>query len=657
MKRIVLYAFALALLAGCSKEMSDNGSAPIKGKSLIYATYEVDSDLTRTIASPDGNNGYNLNWEIGDHIGVFDAEPGDKTNEDFAYTGSEGVFYGDKGYLFGQGYVAYYPYSESHQGISSTGEILVKVPSEQKHRTNAGEAGSFGQNIAPAIAYGKASSDDRLHLTFRPVATYMRVPIVGSGTIKTLQLKIKRGSEYVGLAGEAKVKLSDIIKDVKSVAPNASDYKETSITLTCHKDGKGGVELDENEPKYFWFVIPSGLRLKDETVEIIVNDGVDILTRTLDYASFQTTKVNGAIVMGQGVTTNEEGKSVAVPFEWKVGWGDGVDLSASGTANCYIVSEPGNYLFNCQYQGNSSDPITGNMPVKAEVLWETFNTSTKPEVGDVIANVTYYDGYIYFKTPEVLREGNALIALKSSSDEILWSWHIWVTSADLESLAFEHSVGVIMDRNLGALTDKLGDKRSIGFYYQWGRKDPLWDRIASTNYDRLPRSRGDSRWGVDFTYAIQHPTTFLQGNNYNFDWLIAPLGGAYEDSDETRWGTEKTKYDPCPSGWKVPSNDFFNKMGWGSFEYWDENGLTVMYSAINEIYGYFPAGGLIDYLSGDFDSRSLYDICYWSSTSNKRQPGGMAHAYALIDREDNWWGSNVVEWSKASGMNIRCTRE
>ena len=318
MKRFLLFSSALALLTGCYKETDDAVSAAITGKSFIYATYELDSDLTRTIASPDGNNGYNLYWELGDHIGVFDAEPGDKTNEDFAYTGSEGVFYGDKGYLFGQGYVAYYPYSENHQGISSAGDIQLRIPAEQKYRTNAGEAGSFGQNIAPAVAYGKASSDDKLHLTFRPVATYMRVPIVGEGVVKTLQLRIrKEDSGYVGLAGDVTVNIADIIGNVSTVAPKAEDYQETTITLTCHKDGKGGVELDETEPKYFWFVIPGGLTLQNETVEITVNDAPNKLTRTLDYASPKTTKVNGAIVMGQGSTVDATGKSVAVPFEWR----------------------------------------------------------------------------------------------------------------------------------------------------------------------------------------------------------------------------------------------------------------------------------------------------------------------------------------------------
>jgi hypothetical protein len=98
------------------------------------------------------------------------------------------------------------------------------------------------------------------------------------------------------------------------------------------------------------------------------------------------------------------------------------DLSAAGTANCYLIQGAGNYKFRSVI-GNS-DATVGNVK-SVEVLWESFGTDEMPNVGDLIASVDYKDGYIRFKTPENFRDGNAVIAAKSSKGTILWSWHIW----------------------------------------------------------------------------------------------------------------------------------------------------------------------------------------------------------------------------------------
>lgn len=46
-----------------------------------------------------------------------------------------------------------------------------------------------------------------------------------------------------------------------------------------------------------------------------------------------------------------------------------VDLSAAGTANCYIVKPGGTVVFDAQYKGNSTTESIGN-PVTAELVWQ-----------------------------------------------------------------------------------------------------------------------------------------------------------------------------------------------------------------------------------------------------------------------------------------------
>ena len=93
--------------------------------------------------------------------------------------------------------------------------------------------------------------------------------------------------------------------------------------------------------------------------------------------------------------------------------GDGfINLSANGTANCYIVNGSGKYKFR-PVKGNSDETLD----VKSvEVLWESFGTDETPEVGALIPYAEYRDfdadGYfdVYFNATD--RKGNAVIAAK-----------------------------------------------------------------------------------------------------------------------------------------------------------------------------------------------------------------------------------------------------
>lgn len=99
--------------------------------------------------------------------------------------------------------------------------------------------------------------------------------------------------------------------------------------------------------------------------------------------------------------------------------------------------------------------------------------------------------------------GNAVISLRKASDPttILWSWHIWVTHDKEAVEAGAGTENAWMDRPLGALPD------GHGLYYQWGRRSP---------------------------YSALQPVTATG----------APVGA---------WGATKTKDDPCPPGWRVPT--------------------------------------------------------------------------------------------------------
>lgn len=223
---------------------------------------------------------------------------------------------------------------------------------------------------------------------------------------------------------------------------------------------------------------------------------------------------------------------------------DGVyNLSSAGTSNSYIVSMPGTYKFNATVKGNGKESV--GIPETVSVLWETLNTDNMIEVGDVITDVTFDGTYVMFKTPDELRPGNALVAVRDDDERVLWSWHIWVTEVNPEGLAVKYQDGsFVMDRNLGALTNDISDVRSFGLFYQWGRKDPF---VGCGNfYSYAPavtapeQAKKYVKNGSDtdlMSYAISRPSYVIQESKWN--------------DDNTLWRSVKTIYDPCPVGWRV----------------------------------------------------------------------------------------------------------
>lgn len=169
-----------------------------------------------------------------------------------------------------------------------------------------------------------------------------------------------------------------------------------------------------------------------------------------------------------------------------------------------------------------------------------------------------YNGNIILHTAEPYREGNALIAAEDRNGKILWSWHVWLTDQPSECV-YANDAGVMMDRNLGATSATPGDVGALDLLYQWIGKIHFWDRhIRKKNIEAKSTIRWPSPVRINFNvgtipYTIEHPTTYIADTSdpddlWWADWI-------YPDSDNeniTRWDSQKTIYDPCPAGWRVP---------------------------------------------------------------------------------------------------------
>ena len=247
-----------------------------------------------------------------------------------------------------------------------------------------------------------------------------------------------------------------------------------------------------------------------------------------------------------------------------------VDLTAE-PSNCYAISQKDTrYTIDVTHKGESSERIS---PAKVDVIWQTSTylldfDGFDPESG----TYTFYIGSedIIDDNDEVIGnrmpKGNAVIGAFDEAGELIWSWHIWLTDADVEAMAITTSAGDIMDRNIGAYTNSNGSTDtelvydSYGLYYQWGRKDPFLrprdykftnnrDELAYTGsgasklfrYVTAEMVEGEVRSNPFGTmeYAIADPFTFILGTADNdYDWR-------YDEHDASLWSaTAKSKNDP-----------------------------------------------------------------------------------------------------------------
>lgn len=259
-----------------------------------------------------------------------------------------------------------------------------------------------------------------------------------------------------------------------------------------------------------------------------------------------------------------------------------IDLSAKGTANSYMVSQAGTYKFKATVKGNSTEAINPNA---AEVIWETQNASDAVTQGSVISSVVLEDGYVKFSTPTDFTPGNALVAVKSAG-KIVWSWHIWAVESDPEVDAQLYQSGALMmDRNLGALSVTPGDERSYGLFYQWGRKDPFMgcgnavDKSFATTYPEDAMQFLDNNANYNnYNYVEAHPNHFVKRSNWN--------------NDSKYWTTNKTMYDPCPVGWRVPDADSDVWSGFNTISSVDRG--AFFNAPVSDPTAYYPFAGYLN---------------------------------------------------------------
>ena len=358
------------------------------------------------------------------------------------------------------------------------------------------------------------------------------------------------------------------IKDITSTG--SKFYAEITNTGIAEITSKG----------FIWGTT-SDLSLENGT-KIECGNGSAKFTATLTGLSHSTRYYVRAYATNERGTSYSDVKTFYTPYD-----GNAVNLSRNGTANCYIVPVAySDYVFNASVKGNSTESVGSVASV--EVLWETRNTKDNNvydllEVGDVIESVELEGTNGKFRLPFDPKPGNALIAVKDANGTILWSWHIWVVDYDPVATQQTYKSGaVMMDRNLGALTANPSEIGSTGMMYQWGRKDPFVG--AEYFYDG---------WGTPSVVPAD-AITVVYNNSADIDLAIANPTVVYDDAtwgyNASLWKHEKTVFDPCPAGWRVPDKGFMDNMSTAE----NSNSYITFPTPYSTPAAYYPCAGFYD---------------------------------------------------------------
>ena len=371
-------------------------------------------------------------------------------------------------------------------------------------------------------------------------------------------------------------------------------------------------------------------------------------------------------------------------------------LDEEGRANCYVVAKPSaSYTFDVMHRPDGV--ALGTKEVK--LLWQSNS--------DVVKNVEFVEDKVIFYIPSSaddesrLEDTNAVIAAYNGAGEVIWSWHLWIVNENplLATDTYSNSK-TFMRQNLGAFTNSNGEANeqkildSYGMYYQWGRKDPFprplyfnasgAENEGCYNIDGVYLSENYlERASTDGTvaYTLKNPMHYIcnsENSEYSGD-IGNGVGDWLVTADNRLWSdTQKSVYDPCPYGWRVPTADDMLVLKLADAE--DNTPLETArgqygwhLSDDNNNKFFYPACGRRRYNDGKVENMNSKDYDYHPDTGKPVQPEPWeGHYWTSSTTTDGQAVSLYFDLTttrtinkfvgqqprfRANGFQIRCVRE
>ena len=613
MKKNILSVLAIcAALFGCQKnEISETLSS---GDDL-HATIE---DVSSTKTYMDADN--NIRWSENDQIVAFmktslglkyqvAEESVGKTSARFVKktNGGSDDLYGGTDWDHN---VVYYPYSETVEAAKSgSGYALdVILPSEQAYAPE-----SFANGAMAMVAL----SEDN-NITFKNVLGGMKIQLKGTQTVKSINLQGKNNEKLSGAA------VVTAYTDETKPAITMSQTASTSVTLNCGS----GVQLSESTATEFIITLPPVLFSKGFTVTVTDSDSK---TYTVETDKANTVLRSSILVMPAfklGDTPDQGGN-------------DDNLIKTVYIDKTSMTLVPGtSYTFETDV-----DPFDAS---NTTLSW----SSSASSVVSVDQN-----GKI-----TSLSEGTAIISAVAVGGATA-SCTIIVISCAVPSVDYvdeygvNHGKGIAIGATVWAPVNcgyKAETSDSKGFpygkLYQWGRK---YGQGYSTSYDESSPELVSGPVMLSVGQAESNTDKFYYNSESPNDWSKIQTDDIWNSGTES--SPVKTKYDPCPEGWRVPTYSELRKLC-NNYSLFGAGQLNQKGRYFSGDYTYldgcpevfFPAAGHRHYEVGRAYSRGN-DGYYWSSRPSDYDVYGL-----LFDSSS----SHMYNYAnRAGGYSVRCVQE
>lgn len=668
------------IAAGCITEFSEPITATRNGREVIVsASQELTRAYVSEVDTSVGTSSYL--WDEGDAIGVFVSGPTTETNAKFtSVSGADVEKAAFKGTFLSEeasGIHTYYAYSPYNASAGSNLNALSGTLSATQVQTST-KGTHIGANMLE-LAKTEAEGNNGAALEFRNMFSVLNFKIkyrakgvdgetedLSNAIVSNVRIFAAEDSESTTpLYGTDFCFAGDYTFDLEnqSVTMNSASY---SWVVDCKLTGDNVVTSTTNDGALdVWVVVnPINLGTNKLVAEIVTDKGTFHTTRSIKSNNGQLMP-NTVYVLPATIKTPKVVPQ-AYPL-WTEGEGFFSTLSLDGTvanadsaielkpANSFMVQPNTLYKFNANIRGRGAQGVAA-MGITSDDIIGDYAINADGSLTSVLGN----DNWIYFQTSTA---GNGVISLYFGSTAI-WSWHVWSVEDAPTSIQVTDDI-YVLDRNLGATlvapsNTKTGNfyyysVKAAGLYYCWGYNVPFPGMPFGSSYNGTPTK---SQELLDIYYYNGTSTAQNVTSRYNVPaaGLSASLMqphtpanlrnnseiNAATDNYSAMWGYkdgsyEKSAFDPCPYGYRVPSSDELDAMTIADVI----NRCTpIVYDGTNATY--LPKMGIVGLMTDNnvWQIQSIGAGFYWSATPAEVSQNGGSITTTTWNQETGKFESN-----------------